>query len=400
MSAGHRAVIEMGPGTVHRLCCGAVESTLATAALEWIDESFGLLEGHPVPVRDLLRDVLSCPQPADSLEVIHPSWWPARRVALVTGAAPAQDVTARPRAELLFDGFGAEMVVEVATALVAVTTATEVSAEPRLGAPDQVADAVARRVAATVRGRGGGVVIDAPIGVGGAAALAEMIERRLRPQLPVTVSAALPPVACAADPPATAADPPATAADPPATAGGRAGRRLRLLPMAAAVGLAIPVALGVVAHRPPQTADPARYLVEGRVAVQVPADWLVRRAAGGPGSARVEVVSPADPQLALHITQAPAVSDALAGVAEPLRRGLLRADADSPGVFVGFDAAGASAGRPAVTYRELRSGRQIDWAVVVDGAVRIGIGCQSGPGGENAVRQVCEQAVRSARAVS
>jgi hypothetical protein len=37
--------------------------------------------------------------------------------------------------------------------------------------------------------------------------------------------------------------------------------------------------------------------------------------------------------------------------------------------------------------------------VLLDGAVRISVGCQSRPGGEDAVRDVCEQAVRSAHAV-
>ncbi|RAU90639.1 type VII secretion-associated protein, partial [Mycolicibacter senuensis] len=121
--------------------------------------------------------------------------------------------------------------------------------------------------------------------------------------------------------------------------------------------------------------------------------------AAGPGSARVEVTSPTDPRLVLHVTQAPAAADTLAAVAEPLQRGLQLADTETPGVFVGFDPAGSSAGRPAVTYREVRAGHHVDWAVLVDRAVRIGIGCQSGPGDDDALRPVCEQAVRSAHAL-
>jgi type VII secretion-associated protein (TIGR03931 family) len=66
-------------------------------------------------------------------------------------------------------------------------------------------------------------------------------------------------------------------------------------------------------------------------------------------------------------------------------------------VFVGFDPAGSRSGGPAVAYREVRDGHPVGWAVLVDRAVRIGIGCQSGPGADDALRPVCEQAVRSAR---
>jgi type VII secretion-associated protein (TIGR03931 family) len=52
-----------------------------------------------------------------------------------------------------------------------------------------------------------------------------------------------------------------------------------------------------------------------------------------------------------------------------------------------------------VTYREVRASHQVRWTVLLDGAVRISVGCQSRPGGEDAVRDVCEQAVRSAHAI-
>ncbi|MDT5145569.1 MAG: hypothetical protein QOC58_214, partial [Mycobacterium sp.] len=50
-------------------------------------------------------------------------------------------------------------------------------------------------------------------------------------------------------------------------------------------------------------------------------------------------------------------------------------------------------------YSEVRAGHHVRWSVFVDGPVRISIGCQSRPGHEDAVREVCEQAVRSARAI-
>ena len=58
------------------------------------------------------------------------------------------------------------------------------------------------------------------------------------------------------------------------------------------------------------------------------------------------------------------------------------------------------AGRMAVTYREVRSGHDITWTVVVDGGVRIGIGCQAAPGRRADIDAVCDEAVRTARAIA
>lgn len=173
--------------------------------------------------------------------------------------------------------------------------------------------------------------------------------------------------------------------------------------LAAAVGLALPVVVGLTVrpeHQPADTAMTGVYLVDGRVAMQIPADWPVRRITAGPGSERVQVVSPSDPQMLVNLTQSPAAGDTLAAVAEPLQRALLAAEAQTPGVFTDFEAAGSSAGRPAVTYREVRGDHEVSWAVLVDGAVRIGIGCQHGSGSAEAIREVCDRAVRSAHAIS
>ncbi|MEB3019739.1 type VII secretion-associated protein [[Mycobacterium] crassicus] len=375
----HRAVIEVGPATVRRLCCGAVESAGSAAALEWIDDPVALVDGQPVKLPELLRSVLACLELTATIEIIHPSWWPARRVQLVTAAARglAGDVTTRTRAAVLA-GTTHGVVVEIAGRLVAITGAKTV-AEPRVGPPGEVAAAVARRVVAE---RPATVVIDA---AGGAGALAALIAEKLRGAASVTVVEELP----AATEPDTAPEP---TCEPARTRG-----RMRLVTIAAALGV---VGLGLRVHHDAAPSIAVTYLVEGRVAVQVPADWPVRRVTGGPGSARVEVASPTDPQLVLHLTQAPAAGDALAVIVEPLQKALQLADVETPGVFVDFDPAGSSAGRPAVTYREVRDRHHVQWAVVVDGAVRIGIGCQSGPGGDDALRPVCEQAVRSAHAVT
>jgi type VII secretion-associated protein (TIGR03931 family) len=161
-----------------------------------------------------------------------------------------------------------------------------------------------------------------------------------------------------------------------------------------------PAVLGGSPHRAPAAAAaqqaPTTFLVEGRVALTVPADWLTQRVIAGPGSARVQVTSPSDPELALHVTQSAVAGETLTGTAERLKRAF---DAEPAGVFVDFNPAGVSAGRPAVSYREIRAGHRVSWAVLLDGAVRISVGCQSRPGGEDAIRDVCEQAVRSAHAV-
>ncbi|OBK89326.1 type VII secretion-associated protein [Mycolicibacter sinensis] len=385
----HRAVIEVGPATIRRLCCGAGEPTDASAALEeWIDEPVALVDGEPVEVAELLRSVLACPAAAESIEIIHPSWWPARRVERVIAAARglAEGVVTRPRARLLSDTFAAAAVVEIATQLVAVTAAG-ITAEPRIGSPDEVAAAVARRVRAAVPDRGAAVLIDVAAAVGGAGVLAELIAEKLGGAAQVTVVDALPAV--------RVVEPAATPEPAPA----RPDRRRRLAPaVVVAVGV---VALGLgVDHDPPREAPAVTNLIEGRVTVQVPADWSLRRVTAGPGSARMEVVSPNEPQLMLHVTQAPAAGETLSAIAEPLQLAMKLADVETPGVFVDFDPSGSSAGRPAVTYREVRADHQVDWTVLVDRAVRIGIGCQSGPGGDDVLRPVCEQAVRSAHAVT
>jgi type VII secretion-associated protein (TIGR03931 family) len=142
---------------------------------------------------------------------------------------------------------------------------------------------------------------------------------------------------------------------------------------------------------------PTTFLVEGHVALQVPAQWPVRRVVAGPGSARLQITSPSDPEVALHLTQSRVASATLAATVEFLKNAI---DGAPDGVFVDFDPVGHSAGRPAATYREIRSGHDIRWTVWVDKDVRISVGCQSRHGHEDAVSQECELAVRSARAMA
>jgi type VII secretion-associated protein (TIGR03931 family) len=142
---------------------------------------------------------------------------------------------------------------------------------------------------------------------------------------------------------------------------------------------------------------PMTLLVEGRVGVMVPAQWRVQRVTSGPGSARVQVVSPDDANVAVHITQSSLVShQSHEQVAESLRSALSK---EPDGVFLEFNPADRRADQAVMTYREIRTDHHIAWFVLIDESLRIAIGCQSAPGDEEAVREACDQAVRSAHAV-
>jgi type VII secretion-associated protein (TIGR03931 family) len=109
------------------------------------------------------------------------------------------------------------------------------------------------------------------------------------------------------------------------------------------------------------------------------------------------VVSPVDRIDAIHVTQS-RVPDGqtLAAAAEALATAL----AEQPdGIFVDFTPAGERAHRPAVTYREIRPDRRIDWTVLLDGDVRIAIGCQ-GAADRPGPAAPCDRAIRSAHAVA
>lgn len=397
---GHRLVVEAGPGVVRRLCCGAGQVDAdAAAALEWIDDPVALVDGQPVAVDALWRRVLRAlagPDRHSGMLLIHPTWWSTARIALVAGAARtlASDVVIRSRSQQLSTA-GAAVVIEIAAALVAITAAGTV-AEPRIGSPRAVADSVARRAAALTRGAGATVLIDPPDGVAGADALAALIAERLAAAAPEAI------VQLGDDTRLVeSASPAAPAVAQPA--GERRPRRIPALLLAAAAAGAVVLGMGLWPRRadaPVGTEAATTFLVEGRVALQVPAQWPVRRVTTGPGSARVEVTSPTDPQVVLHVTQSLLPGGSLNAAAESLQQAITRANAAEPAdVFIGFTPSGQRAGRPAATYREVRPGHHIDWTLLVDGAVRISIGCQSRPGGADTVRAVCDQAVRSARAL-
>ncbi|SPM28754.1 type VII secretion-associated protein, partial [Mycobacterium terramassiliense] len=409
----HRAVIEAGPGTIRRLCCGTGESAddddgeIVREALAAVDDRVALVECRPVDVDSLWRAALRSVKCADcaGLLVLHPSWWPAARVDRVTRAAKAfgEDALVRPRSWLLArrpearTDAGATVVVEIAERLVAISGA-EVAAVPRASEAHSVAEEVATVVAGTT---GAVILIDAPGTVTGAPALAASIGAAVRESGRVAVeigdtrlarlaqSASLPDVRESA---VRAGDVRSRAR----TAGGLAAAALVLTALPLAISGGAPRGAQGLSPSATVPVAPATFLVEGRVALAVPADWSTQRVITGPGSARVQVTSPSDPEVALHVTQSPVPGETLSGTAERLKRAI---DAEPTGVFVDFNPSGSSVGRPAVTYREVRATHHVRWTVLLDGPVRISVGCQSRPADEGAVRGPCEQAVRSAHAI-
>lgn len=401
----HRAVVETGPATIRRLCCGTrtpADREVIEAALDAIDNPVALVGERPVAVEALWKTALrSACCACDGAVVVHPSWWPPARVRTVSAAAAtlAGEARARPRSWLLARASRAApedtVVVEVAERVVAICkpAPATVTAVPRTAPPRSVADGVARAVASLAPAV---VLIDLPDPIAGAAELgplvADALRGRIRAEMVHINDIRLARLAC------SASDGDDAPAGPDRSAAAPARSRPRLLSGlgAAAVIAAAAAPLAITAAPDRARPMPGASLVEGRVALSVPNDWPTQRLVGGPGSARVQVTSPTDPEVALHITQSPVVGETLGDTARRLKQAI---DAAPAGVFVDFDPTATSVGRPAVTYREIRPAHQVRWTVLLDGPVRISIGCQSRPGAEHAVREACELAVRSAHAI-
>jgi type VII secretion-associated protein (TIGR03931 family) len=402
-------VVAVGPNAISELCCGRgalADSEMTRAAFDTIDDPVALVDGRPVAVDSLWRAVLrsvDCGSPECAI-IVHPSWWAPTRVDVVSAAAQvlADDVVMRPRSWLLaqaspLGSLRATVIVEIADRFVVITGAAVV-VERRREEPERIAEAVVHSIMEMTADVIAAVVIDAPRTVGGADALATMIADGLRVRGGVTAvrvdDARFRELAAAAVPD----DEDACASQSYDAA--RDHQRHRYLGLGLVVLLiAALIGMSALGRHPAPVADraPTTFLVEGRVALEVPAQWPVQRVIAGPGSARMQVTSPSDPEVALHVTQSRVAAETLNATAESLKHAI---DAEPVGVFVDFNPAALSAGRPAVTYREVRAGHDIRWTILLDGAVRISIGCQSRPGHDDAVREVCEQAVRSARAIS
>ena len=388
-------LLEVGPSTVRGPgirtsgpldpMARAALDPMARAALEAIDDPVALLDGRPIAVPEILRALIAATlgRRVESLVVVHPSRWPRTRVDRVIAAAlpMAGTVVARTRGEVIrARAAGPAVVIEIDAEL----TAISAGALAVRGRDDVVA--VARIALRWAHSLGAEVFIDAPGEVPGATQTAAAIRKALLHN-GITVRTVqnieLAPA------------PQRPAQESTNAVGPRVWRWPAVLSAAAAAALLLGAGIAV---RPPAVAPGLQAgvvsVVEGRVAVEVPPDWTARRVTEGPGSRRVQVGSPADPAAALHITWAYAPGATQAKTAEVLSGAI--AD-QPPGVFVDFDADAQVAGRPAVTYREIRPGRVIRWSVVQAGSVRVCIGCQSASGREESVRAACEQAVRSAR---
>lgn len=401
-AGGNPAVLEIGPAVVRELSrpdAGRRDGVLAESALAGIDDAVVLVGDRPVCVDDLWRSLIRSLLGGrrGSVVVVHPSRWPPARVERVraAAAAAARRVTVLARGQWVRRRTGAAVVVEVDAEFVAVSSARAIAVFRRTAdlLTDAAADAVLDALTGDPGSGMGTLVIDAPRGADSTAATAirhAVLDRGV-PAHRVALATGL-----------SGAQPARGAGR--RRAGVRAGLAAALLVAVGAVaGLSqgtrppdLPVGAGDAANAADtaDTADTAKALVEGRVAVRVPPGWTEQRITGGPGSRRVQVTSPDDPSLALHITQSPTPQVTLAETVASLRRAIA---AESPGVFVDFTPQARVAGRDAVTYRELRPARVIGWTVLQEGSTRISVGCQSRPGGEDGIRTACDEAIRSAR---
>lgn len=376
------AIVEVGPVTIRGP--GPV-SERAVIAVAGIDDEITLVEDEPVAVSDLCAEVLDVAAAgARNLTLVCPTWWTADRcdrvrlAAAVTGA----EVVVMQRVQAVSAVLaGAWAVVEIADELVVVSGADSRRVTVARHLEDGLDPDMVVRAVIALGGRAE-VAVDAPAEVAGGVALgnavlAGLLGRGIKASL--VDSRAWRAALVVPDPPAVA--------DP-------ADRRRPRGRIVLGAAMILATALGGIGFAQGGPGDTASMtvLVEGRVGMQIPAGWSVRRVTDGPGSARVQVVSPVDPQVMIHLTQS-GVGDG--AVADTLQRAL---EEQPPGIFVDFDSSAVIAGRPVVSYREIREGREIRWTVWVDGPVRIAIGCQSGSGHAEAVRSACEAATRSAHA--
>jgi type VII secretion-associated protein (TIGR03931 family) len=359
-----------------------------------------LVDLRPVSVESLWQNLfesLDCGT-AEPVTVVHPSWWSPPRIDVVSAAARVLigDAEIRSRRWLLTRASpcsSATSTVEIADGFVVVTGKT-VTVEARQGHVEDVAEAVALSIQAAASGTTETVLIDAPATVRGAKMLAAAIANRL-PSSGGIAAIVVDDIRLRK----LAGELKTTEEQNRRPKRARTSGKILRAMTVVATSTGVFVSVGMHSrHGAPwaPSSFPTAVVVEGHVALEVPAHWPMRRVVAGPGSARVQLTSPADPEVALHVTQSRVALPGLDATAEFLKNAM---DAAPAGVFVDFDPAGRSAGRPVVTYREVRAGHDIRWTVWVDNAVRISIGCQSRRSRDDAVSQECQLAIRSARAL-
>lgn len=382
-------VVEVGPVAVRGQ--SRAEQHVESTALQFIDDEIAMLDEQPVAVTAVWRQVFSAvlPERVETAVLVCPTWWPRPRIARVQEAAATRstNVVVVQRADILVVNVpGVPAVVEIAPELVVIwRSGGVIAAEPRLGDDVDVIRSVVDGVGSATT-----VLLDAPRGVAGAVDLARAISQHLRAD-GVAVTTVPPDRVLAAARDRSISPRTSEPASPK-------GRRIAaLIAVRASVAL-ICVGLGFTSgtDQSDATAVPMTLLVEGRVAVKVPALWRVQRITSGSGSARVQVTAP-DTSNAVLLTQSQVrKGETLSATSATLRNAL---DDQQAGIFSAFKPDDRRADRAAATYREVRDGRQIDWTVFVDDTVRIGIGCQSASGSAFVGDPVCEEAIRSAHAL-
>jgi len=375
-----RIVVEVGPTAVRGP--NPADAQWVAAGIDDIDDELTLIDDRPIGVADVWRTIMHhvIGGAAEAIVLVCPTWWAASRVDRIRDAATAvaNDVVVLRRAQALAERL--ETVIEIAPEFVVVS--------PPEGNMQVVSrgdtEAIMARIPTSTP-----VVVDSPEGVDGACAL--VIVDRLRANGVAVTIADLDRVRRSVE------APPSKDQGPQAPPSRNRGRRVAPV-LAGTLLAAVVLCVGFAVRQDRSTASmPLTLLVERRVGVMVPAQWAVERITSGPGSARVQVVSPNDANVAVHITQSSLATDeSLEQVAESLRNAL----SEQPdGVFVGFNPSDHRADKPVASYREVRPDHHIAWVVLTDKSLRIAIGCQSAPGHEDAVRAACDEAIRSAHAV-
>jgi type VII secretion-associated protein (TIGR03931 family) len=375
-------VVEVGPASVRGP--NQAEMEWISAGIDGIDDEFVLIDDRAVTVTDvwrrIMRDIVG--GFAETIVLVCPTWWSSSRVEQVSDAARtvANDVVVLRRAELLPDPEKSS--VELAPEFVVVCSRGVILDVMRLCDIDALLARIPMSLSA---------VVDVPEGVEGAGLLAD----HLRANGVDTMIADRDWVQRSID-----------ALRSTKGSGDREDRdspRSKGRATAALAGTLVSAAMlcgGLAARHnvAPSAADmPMSLLVEGQVGVMVPAQWAVERVTSGPGSARVQAVSPDDATIALHITQSSlAPQQSYEQMAESLRSAVGQ---EPDGAFVDFNPSDRRVDRTVVTYREVRPDHEIAWFVLIDRSLRVAIGCQSARGREEAVRQVCDRAIGSAHAV-
>lgn len=372
--------VVFGPATVRGPC--PVPAELVRAGLAAVDDQHTVVDDRMVEVDTVLGEIVrtAVGDACREIVLICPGWWPGTRLDRVRAAAAGQcsEVVVLQRPQVYRRAHpDVEVFVEFADEFVMAGALTDEPPAAALVVPRQAdpADAVVSGL-----GEPTSVLIDVPTSVTGARAVATDIAARLRrggTDVVVVGDRHL-----------------CRAAAGPADVTSTVDVRHRALPWIVTAGLlAVSVSTWALLGEPDR--DTTVSVVEGRVVASVPAGWTVERVTAGTGSRRLQAVEPGSDRAVL-IVQSRAETD-LTATAATLDTALRRQD---PDVFTTLRSPAERGGRTVIGYTETRTGREIDWAVFLDGTVRIAVGCQSPPGQAAQLRAACDAVIRSAHAIS